>query len=168
MVKDTLRAVGVNRRAWLAAVSGGAMLFVGMLACAQSPPGAPQVPAAPVGAAALPSQPAQAEGLAHFREGTYYGKVGARLVQVQLVLDRSAEDSVTGSYFFFGEGANILLVGEFDGNQLHLEESRNGIDVSGTWDATLDADHILGTWSDAEETVRLDFDLKRIGPATKT
>lgn len=168
MAEDTLRPVGVRHRPWLTAVSGAAMLFVGALALAQSAPGAPPRSAAPAGVEAPALPPAPAQGSARFRDGTYRGHVGTRQVQVQLILDRSAEDSVIGSYFFFGEGTNILLAGEFDGNQLHLEESRNGIDVSGTWDATLDADHFFGTWSDAGETVRLDFDLKRIGPATKT
>lgn len=168
MLRHVLQCLSVSHpaRAWR--LVGGLCFFTCTLAWPQETPQAS--PNAVLAAPGIGSSPGSTSGgqLQAFHEGTYRGQIGSREVQVQLVLDRSAEDSVTGSYFFFGEGTNILLAGEFEGNQLHLEESQNGIDVSGTWDATMDSDHIRGTWNDDDETGHLNFDLRRIGPATKT
>jgi|GEM_PF-3389810 len=166
MPRHISQCLNVYHPTWIFWVVGSLCFFACTLAWPQE---TTQIsPNAVLSVPGIGSHQGSGDQIQAFHEGTYRGQIGSREVQVQLVLDRSAEDSVTGSYFFFGEGTNILLAGEFEGNQLHLEESKNGIDVSGTWDATMDSDHLRGTWNDDGETVHLNFDLRRIGPATKT
>ena len=68
--------------------------------------------------------------------------------QVQMTLRAKTDGSgVEGDYFIFGSGGRqILLAGEIEENDMFLEESENGKDVSGHWDGTISGDTVSGTW----------------------
>ncbi len=99
-----------------------------------------------------------------FVPGVYRGRLGGKDIQAELGFSTDTVDSVEGSYFFFGEGALILLAGEYEGAHLSMEESKDGKDVSGTWAGEIDRVRISGLWRDADETLELPFELTRIAP----
>jgi hypothetical protein len=115
-----------------------------------------------------PSASAPGETATPFVPGVYRGRLGGKDIQAELVFATDTIDSVEGSYFIFGEGAPILLAGEYEGAHLSMEESRDGKDVSGTWAGEIDRAHISGLWRDADETLTLPFELTRIAPPTRT
>jgi hypothetical protein len=98
--------------------------------------------------------------------GVYRGTLGTSNIELVLTLDESAEDSVEGWYVPLGAVAStanrVLVAGEFENDALSMEESHNGVDVSGTWSATLSATGISGTWSDAEGEHEMPVHLMRI------
>ncbi|MGA2548792.1 MAG: hypothetical protein ABSF50_01480 [Burkholderiaceae bacterium] len=113
------------------------------------------------------SPDAGAKPVASLVSGVYRGRLGEHDIQLELALEQGVEDSVEGSYFVFGEGAKILLAGEFEGSHLTMEESHNGKDVSGTWMGEISASGIAGLWHDASESKELSFQLTRI-PGSKS
>jgi len=82
--------------------------------------------------------------------------------RVQMTLRAKTDGSgVEGDYFIFGSGwRQILLAGEIEGNDMFLEESENGTDVSGHWDGTMSGDTISGTWQPAGGSGLKQFILK--------
>ena len=74
------------------------------------------------------------------------GTLGAEQIQVHL-RPKSDEDGIEGSYFVFGQGVQILLAGEVDHDDLIMEESLNGQDVSGQWEGVFKGGFVSGTWS---------------------
>jgi hypothetical protein len=98
--------------------------------------------------------------------GVYRGTLGPNSIELVLKLDETAEDSVDGWYVPLGVAPSpanrVLVAGEFEKNALSMEESRNGVDVSGTWSATLSDGALTGTWSDAEGESEMPVMLKRI------
>lgn len=79
---------------------------------------------------------------------------------IQLTLKpKQDEDGFEGEYFVFGQSARILLAGEIEQNELAMEESRNGKDVSGQWEGTLQRGLLSGTWSSFDGTVTKPFSL---------
>lgn len=95
------------------------------------------------------------------------GTLGDAQIQVNLRTKEEFEDGVEGGYFFFGRSQNVLLAGEIEGNELLLEESENGTDVSGQWAGTLSGDTIAGEWQSADGAVIKPFQLKILAIAGK-
>jgi len=87
------------------------------------------------------------------------GTLGGERIQLS-VKPKVDEDGVEGSYFVFGQGAQILLAGEVDQNDLMMEESHNGKDVSGQWEGSFKNGLLSGTWSTLDGSVTKPFSLK--------
>lgn len=96
------------------------------------------------------------------------GTLGAEQVQMRLRPKAVAEEGVEGEYFVFGRTGNILLAGEPDGANLYMEESENGKDVSGLWNAKVEGDTLSGEWTAVDGGAAKRFVLKIMQPATKT
>jgi hypothetical protein len=79
----------------------------------------------------------------------FQGVLGGAPVQMQLRPKQEVGEGLEGHYFFFGHSQQILLAGEADQDQLFMEESVNGIDVSGSWAGTLEGDVVSGEWQAA-------------------
>jgi hypothetical protein len=90
---------------------------------------------------------------------TLRGKLGDKAIQMRLRPKPQADEGLEGEYFYFGRSAKILLAGEADGDDLMMEESENGTDVSGHWEGKRQGDFLRGTWSSADGTVTRPFDL---------
>lgn len=95
------------------------------------------------------------------------GTLGDAQIQVNLRTKEEFEDGVEGEYFIFGRSQKVLLAGEIEGNELLLEESENGTDVSGQWAGTLSGDTIFGEWQSADGAVTKPFQLKILAIAGK-
>jgi hypothetical protein len=87
------------------------------------------------------------------------GTLGAERVQISLK-PKADEDGLEGKYFVFGQSAQILLAGEVDQNDLMMEESHNGKDVSGQWEGSFKNGLLSGTWSTLDGSVAKPFSLK--------
>ncbi len=87
------------------------------------------------------------------------GKLGNESVQMRLQPKVEDPDSVEGDYFVFGKGSKILLAGEASGKALAMEESEDGIDVSGQWDGKLDGKTLRGTWVSDDGSISKEFSL---------
>jgi len=87
------------------------------------------------------------------------GTLGAERVQISLK-PKADEDGLEGKYFVFGQSAQILLAGEVDQNDLMMEESHNGKDVSGQWEGSFKNGLLSGTWSKLDGSVAKPFSLK--------
>ncbi|RJG06231.1 hypothetical protein D3870_09595 [Noviherbaspirillum cavernae] len=88
------------------------------------------------------------------------GTLGSEQIQINLRPKVPAEDGIEGDYFVFGKSQRILLAGEVDGNEVLMEESENGTDVSGQWIGTVDAGTFRGDWQSADGSVSKPFALK--------
>jgi hypothetical protein len=101
--------------------------------------------------------------------GHYRGMLGTLEIDLTLTEDTDAEDSVHGWYRVLAPKgpSHVLLAGEFEDQALSMEESENGVDVSGTWNAIIDAEGISGQWSDVNGEHPRDFKLKRIADKIK-
>jgi hypothetical protein len=91
------------------------------------------------------------------------GTLGAERVQISLK-PKADEDGLEGKYFVFGRSAQILLAGEVDQNDLMMEESYNGKDVSGQWEGSFKNGLLSGTWSTLDGSVTKPFSLKVDAP----
>lgn len=124
-----------------------------------------QTPAAPV-APVAPVAPAASAAMAPApKPATLRGTLGNEQVQAIIRPKSPAEDGIEGSYFIFGGKQNILLAGEIEGESLWMEESENGVDVSGQWEGTRRADVIEGTWQSVDGSVSKPFLLRIMPPA---
>lgn len=98
------------------------------------------------------------------------GKLGKDTVKMQLQPKLEDADSVEGSYLVHGakrnHGNKILLAGEVNGNKLTMEESEDGVDVSGQWDGELQGHTIRGIWQSDDGKRSENFVLELV-PATK-
>jgi hypothetical protein len=90
------------------------------------------------------------------------GTLGDVQVQVNLRPKPDIKDGLEGDYFVFGRSQKILLAGEVEGSDLFLEESENGIDVSGHWNGSFSGDAISGDWQSADGSVSKPFALKTV------
>lgn len=87
------------------------------------------------------------------------GQIDGRQIQLSLQPKKN-EDGLEGRYFFFGGSPEILVAGEVDGDDLLMEESVNGKDVSGQWEGHRQGQSITGTWSNADGSVNKPFALQ--------
>ncbi len=87
------------------------------------------------------------------------GTLGDARIQLSLK-PKADEDGLEGNYFVFGQSAQILLAGEVEQNDLMMEESHNGKDVSGQWEGSFKNGLLSGTWSTLDGSVAKPFSLK--------
>ncbi|MDB5852773.1 MAG: hypothetical protein JWR22_814 [Herminiimonas sp.] len=90
---------------------------------------------------------------------TLRGKLGDKSIQMRLRPKPQADEGLEGEYFYFGRSAKILLAGEAEGDDVVMEESENGTDVSGQWEGKRQGDSLRGTWTSADGTETRPFDL---------
>jgi hypothetical protein len=90
---------------------------------------------------------------------TLRGKLGDKSIQMRLRPKAEADEGLEGEYFYFGQSAKILLAGEAEGDDLVMEESENGTDVSGQWEGKRQGDSLRGIWTSADGAVARPFDL---------
>ena len=112
------------------------------------------------------SQTAPAPGTnvpALFHKPVFFrGVVGDINVQVNIRPKADIDEGIEGEYFIFGNSHKILLAGEIEGNQLFMEESENGTNISGQWDGKLEGDSLVGSWMSADGTITKPFTLKAV------
>jgi len=118
--------------------------------------------------AAAQSVPASATASANLQDLlrkplTLRGTLGSEQIQMSLQ-PKPNEDGTKGTYFIFGQSAQILLAGEADQNAMIMEESYNGKDVSGEWDGSFKDGVLSGTWSSLDDAVHKPFMLKLSTP----
>ncbi len=98
------------------------------------------------------------------REIEFKGKMGDDKIRMHLQPKAEDRDSVEGSYVVAGgkrnQGKKILLAGEVSGNKLSMEESEDGVDVSGQWDGELKDNVIRGVWQSDDGKVSKEFVLE--------
>lgn len=87
------------------------------------------------------------------------GDIDGRKIQLSLQ-PKQNEDGLEGRYFFFGGSPEILVAGEVTGDDLVMEESVNGRDVSGQWEGHRQGNAISGTWSNADGSITKPFSLQ--------
>ena len=87
------------------------------------------------------------------------GKLGEMQIQMHLHPHVDYEDSVQGDYFVFGKSTKVLLAGELQADELVLEESANGRDVSGQWIGTLEGVVFSGIWYSGDQSRSQPFEL---------
>lgn len=87
------------------------------------------------------------------------GTLGDAQIQASIKTKDDFEDGVEGEYFVFGRSQRILLAGEIEGDELLLEESENGTDVSGQWTGVFAKGVISGEWQSADGKVAKPFTL---------
>jgi hypothetical protein len=95
------------------------------------------------------------------------GSLGEAQIQVNLRVKEEFEDGVEGDYFLFGQSRHILLAGEIEGDELFLEESENGTDVSGQWNGKLVGDIITGEWQSVDGKLSKPFRVAIVRKAEK-
>lgn len=88
------------------------------------------------------------------------GTLGAVQVQVNVRPKAEIDEGIEGEYFVFGRSQKILLAGELEGEDVFLEESENGTDVSGQWDGKHIGDTIQGIWLSADGLISKPFTLQ--------
>ncbi len=88
------------------------------------------------------------------------GTLGAVQVQVNIRPKAEIDEGIEGEYFVFGRAQKFLLAGELEGEDVFLEESENGTDVSGQWDGKRSGDMIQGTWMSADGSISKPFTLR--------
>jgi hypothetical protein len=91
---------------------------------------------------------------------TLRGTLGKDAVQMRLQPKTEEIDSVEGDYLVQGHAGKILLAGEVTGNALSMEESQDGVDVSGQWDGKLEGKMLRGTWTSDDGSITKEFVLK--------
>lgn len=77
------------------------------------------------------------------------GTLGDQQIQMQLRPKEEFEGGVEGQYFAFGQSQQVLLAGEVADDQLFMEESVNGRDVSGDWVGVYKDGVLSGEWQSA-------------------
>ncbi|RQO33302.1 hypothetical protein DBR37_13905 [Herminiimonas sp. KBW02] len=92
----------------------------------------------------------------------FRGVVGDINVQVNIRPKADIDEGIEGEYFIFGNSHKILLAGEIEGDQLFMEESENGTNISGQWDGKLEGDSLVGSWMSADGTITKPFTLKAV------
>lgn len=88
------------------------------------------------------------------------GMLGDAQIQVTLRTKEPAEDGIEGEYFVFGRSHRVLLAGEVEGEEVFMEESENGTDVSGQWDGKLAGETLSGEWQSADGKIKKPFNLR--------
>lgn len=119
-------------------------------------------------AQSVPTAPATSSAQQHLghwvgKQVVLRGTLGDQKIQMSLQ-PKPDEDGLEGTYFVFGQTQKILLAGEVQDNDLVMEESRNGKDVSGQWEGSLQGDTISGTWTAPDGSDSKPFVLKLSPP----
>ncbi|MNR98471.1 hypothetical protein D3C72_296770 [compost metagenome] len=128
------------------------------LACLSNTASAQVTAPAPTAAA-----PAASSIPALFHKPVFFrGVVGDINVQVNIRPKADIEEGIEGEYFIFGNSHKILLAGEIEGDQLFMEESENGTNISGQWDGKLEGETLVGSWMSADGSITKPFTLKAV------
>jgi hypothetical protein len=91
------------------------------------------------------------------------GRRGTDRVRWLVSADPQVADTWRGHYTVVGKPGRTLLVGEVKaGEMAWFEESADGERVSGEWDGDWTASTFTGTWFNADESVKLAFELRRV------
>lgn len=90
----------------------------------------------------------------------FRGRLGDDQLQANLRAKADVDEGFEGDYFLFGHSQKVLLAGEVDGDDVFMEESVNGTDVSGQWNGKLNGDTVNGTWQSADGLVTKPFTMK--------
>ncbi|MFZ6779538.1 hypothetical protein ACO0LD_22135 [Undibacterium sp. Ji83W] len=97
------------------------------------------------------------------------GTMGSDKIRMHIQPKTEDRDSVEGSYIVAGgkrnQGKKILLAGEVSKNKLSMEESEDGVDVSGQWDGELKDNVIRGVWQSDDGKVSKEFVLELLLPS---
>ncbi|HEY8609433.1 MAG TPA: hypothetical protein VIM12_20145 [Noviherbaspirillum sp.] len=93
------------------------------------------------------------------------GTLGDAPVQIDLRTKQEYADGVEGEYFVFGSSQKVLLAGEIEGDEVFLEESENGTDVSGQWNGKLAGEVFSGEWLSADGTRTKPFSVRIVRSA---
>ncbi|HYC41464.1 MAG TPA: hypothetical protein VEB70_00600 [Noviherbaspirillum sp.] len=96
------------------------------------------------------------------------GTLGSDTIQMNLRTKAEFDDGIEGDYFLFGSSQKVLLAGEIEGEDLFLEESVNGTDVSGQWEGKMAGDVISGEWQSADGKISKPFQVRIVRPAGKS
>lgn len=79
----------------------------------------------------------------------YVGTVGERPVRMRIAPKKDERDSLHGEYSMQGAQGVRLLAGEWDGSNFLMEESTDGVAVTGNWEGQIDsAGAVRGNWID--------------------
>lgn len=114
----------------------------------------------PLATHAQTASPTAATKMLFLKPVVLRGTLGDAQIQATLRTKQDFEDGVEGDYFLFGHSLRILLAGEIEGDELLLEESENGTDVSGQWVGKITGDLITGEWQSANGGIAKPFQLK--------
>lgn len=96
------------------------------------------------------------------------GTLGGDTIQMNLRAKEEFADGVEGDYFRFGHSLKVLLAGEIEGEDVFLEESENGTNISGEWNGKLAGDLFSGQWLSADGKESKPFSLRVVRPQNKT
>jgi hypothetical protein len=143
------------------------MLMAVVLVAGAAPVSSNDGPAA--GAGTLPAPPGKTAKSSNLfaKPLVLRGTLGNMTVQVNMRPKPEIDEGVEGEYFVFGQSKKILLAGEIEADEVFLEESENGTDVSGQWDGKRQGDTIQGAWLSADGSVSKPFLLKTVQTGTK-
>lgn len=136
------------------------VLLSTLIALAAVSSGASAQTAAPA-AQTAPAPGANVPALFH-KPVFFRGVVGDINVQVNIRPKADIDEGIEGEYFIFGNSHKILLAGEIEGDQLFMEESENGTNISGQWDGKLEGDTLVGSWMSADGSITKPFTLKAV------
>lgn len=95
------------------------------------------------------------------------GTLGGDTIQMTLRAKEEYADGVEGDYFRFGHSHKVLLAGEIEGEEVFLEESENGTNISGEWDGKMAGEIFSGQWLSADGKERKPFSLRVVRPQDK-
>lgn len=109
--------------------------------------------------AGAPASPSSLQQLLMGQAVVLRGEIDGRPIQLSLK-PKKDEDGLEGRYFFFGGAPEILVAGEVEGDDLLMEESANGKDVSGQWEGRRQGQALSGTWSSPDGAVTRSFSLQ--------
>ncbi len=88
-----------------------------------------------------------------------HGTLGNFRIKMYLQPHADYEESVQGNYSVSGKSEKIMLAGELQGDELSMEESVNGSDVSGQWSGRLEGVVLRGTWYSEDQSRSLPFEV---------
>lgn len=92
------------------------------------------------------------------------GTLGKLRIKMYLQPHADYEESVQGNYSVSGKAEKIMLAGELQGDELSMEESVNGSDVSGQWSGRLEGAVFRGTWYSDDQSRSLPFEVTILEP----
>ena len=92
------------------------------------------------------------------------GTLGKLRIKMYLQPHADYEESVQGNYSVSGKTEKIMLAGELQGDELSMEESVNGSDVSGQWSGRLEGTVFHGTWYSDAQSRSLPFEVTIFEP----
>lgn len=90
------------------------------------------------------------------------GTLGDAQIQMRLQPKADPDEGLEGEYFAFGRSGRIVLAGETEDDALLMEESENGVDVSGQWQGSQHGDTVTGTWTSGDGKLSKPFSLKAV------